>query len=532
MCSMLPPLGERTVAHVLDGNLARHPDKTALRDPEVSLTYAELHAAARRLGGGLAGLGAGRGSPVLLMLDNHVDAVVAWLGVSLVGGLEVPVNTAYKGAILAHVLGNSGAETLVVEDRYCTRLAAVADELAALRTVVVRGGDGRDLPTGRFRVVPFDDVAGAAPADPVALQPYDVFGILYTSGTTGPSKGVVMPHGHAYNFATPAYMGVAAEHDVSLVTLPLFHIGGQLWGVYNAFIAGATAVVLPGFHASTFWDDARRYDATFSTLVGAMAGFLLQQPPRDDDRGHGMRRMGITPATADVDAFAERFDVELASGFGMTEASFVLVAPFGTVQPRRCGRPRPDYEVCVADEHDMPVAGGEVGQLLVRPREPWTMMLGYHGLPDKTQEAWRNLWFHTGDAFYEADDGELVFVDRIKDAIRRRGENVSSSEVEAAVLAHDAVAECAVVAVPSEHSEDEIKAVVVLVPGRRLPEAELIGFLVDRLPYFMVPRYVEIVGELPKTPTQRVQKQALRERGLTPNTWDREAAGIRVTRDS
>jgi carnitine-CoA ligase len=528
----LPDLSQRTVSAVLDSALAAHPDKLALRSPDEAYTYAQAHDRALALAGGVLGLGAERPDPVLLMLDNHLDFVLAWLGLALTGLVEVPVNTAYKGRMLAHLVNDSRARMLVVEERYCERVAAVAGELERLETVVVRGGDGEALRDSGLRAVPFAEVEGGSPASRVEVAPRDIVGVMYTSGTTGPSKGVLVPHAHAYGYSTPAAYGAAAADDTTVVTLPLFHIGGQWAGVYNALIAGASAVVLPGFSASEYWDQATRYGCTFTLLLGAMADFLWRQPPRDSDADVSMRRVIMVPVIAEVDEFAARFGVEVGTAYGLTEGSSPIVADFGAARPKRCGRPREDFDVRLVDENDMEVQRGEVGELILRPHDPWSVMAGYLGRPEATTESWRNLWLHTGDAMYQDEEGEFVFVDRMKDAIRRRGENVSSFEVEAAILEHPTVAQAAVVAVSSEHTEDEIKAVVVPAEGESVDPEELLRFLVDRLPYFMVPRYVELADDLPRTPTEKIRKQVLRDAGVTERTWDREEAGIKVSRES
>jgi crotonobetaine/carnitine-CoA ligase len=528
----LPPLEERTVPAVFASALRTRPDAVAVRDPERSLTYAALHDAALRVAGGFSSAGVAAGEPLLLLLDDHLDFVLAWLATALTGRVEVPVNTAYKGRMLAHVVGDAGARVIVTEERYCARLAAILDEIPSLETVIVRGGPGEALAGTRVRVVAWEEVRdGSAPGAPVAIRPWDQLAIMYTSGTTGQSKGVHVTHAHAYGYCSPEVYGAASEGDVALVSLPLFHIAGQWAGVYNALIAGASAVVLPRFSASGFWDDVRSYGATYALLLGAMATFLQRQPERPGDAGTTLSRVLMVPVIAGVEAFAERFGVVVGTAYGSTEGSTPIAARFGEARPKRCGRPREDFDVRLVDEHDVEVPRGEVGELVLRPHDPWSVMAGYHGLPEATARAWRNLWLHTGDAMREDTDGNLEFMDRTNDAIRRRGENVSSFEVEAEVNAHPSVLESAVIGVRSDDTEQEIMAVVALQDGAALDPAELIGRLAERLPYFMVPRYVEVVGELPKTPTQKVRKEVLRSTGVTAATWDREAAGIKVRRD-
>jgi crotonobetaine/carnitine-CoA ligase len=262
-----------------------------------------------------------------------------------------------------------------------------------------------------------------------------------------------------------------------------------------------------------------------------MVPFLLKLPPGPGDRDHTLKKVVLVPLSDDAQAFADRFGVDVYTTFNMTETSWPLVSERNPAARGTCGRPRPGVEARIVDDNDCEVAPGAAGELILRTDTPWAMNHGYHNNPEATARAWRNGWFHTGDAFRRDEDGNFFFVDRLKDAIRRRGENISSFEVEAELMAHPAVREAAAVAVPSEHGEDEVLAVVAPVAGGSVDPAELLGFLVPRMPHFMVPRYVRVLAELPKTPTQKVQKNLLRADGVTPDTWDREAAGIRVRRE-
>ena len=520
----LVPLAQRTLSAVLEGHLRDRADRPAVRDVERSMAYGALYEEALAFASGFAVLGVARQEPVLLMLDNHLDFVLAWWALSLTGRIEVPVNTAYKGSILAHVINNSGARVLVIDAAYVPLLNAVADQLDRLEHVVIRGAPAGTVElAARFRPRPWDALRGPR-EQPAQLDPWDLIGIMYTSGTTGPSKGVRVTHAHAWGYAAPQVLGLAEPHDVSLCTLPLFHIGGQWAAIYNNVIAGGSSVVLPRFSATTFWDDVRHHGCTYTLLLGAMANFLFRQPARPDDAAHPLRRVMMVPVMAQVEAFQARFGIEsICTAYGLTEGSTVLRAPLGRAEPGKVGWPRPDFEVRLVDAHDQPVADGEMGELVIRTHEPWMVMDGYHAMPQATADVWRNQWLHTGDAFRREPDGQFVFLDRIKDAMRRRGENVSSFEVEKEISEHPAVLECAVIAVASDASEDEIKACVVLRDGQPLDAAPLLAFLDERLPYFMVPRYVEFMAELPKTPTAKIRKQQLREAGLNPMTYDRTA---------
>jgi crotonobetaine/carnitine-CoA ligase len=288
-------------------------------------------------------------------------------------------------------------------------------------------------------------------------------------------------------------------------------------------------VIRDAFKTTEFWSDIRKFGCTGTLLVGAMANFLYRQEPRPDDADNPLRYVVMAPVIPEVDDFKRRFGCDVVTAYSMTELSVPIVSwerEVNGVNYRSCGRVRPGVHVRVVDDHDYPVGPGVIGELVVRSDEPWALSPTYWRMPEKTVEAWRNGWFHTGDAFRYDENGDFFFMDRIKDAIRRRGENISSFEVEAAVNSYQDVLESAAVAVPSEWSEDEVKVAVVPKPGRSIDPAKLIEFLIPRMPRFALPRYIEIVETLPKTPTERVQKAIIREAGVSAQTWDREKAAI------
>jgi crotonobetaine/carnitine-CoA ligase len=527
----LPDISERTLGAAFERALAEDPDATAQIGPDGSCTVAQSHDRSLRIAAGLAGLGVGHQEPVALLLDNSLDAVHAWSGAGLGAMVEVPVNTAYKAGFLSHVLNDSGAQLIVCEDLYVERIEQVAGDLTALTTIVIRG-DARaaDALDRSMRVVAFDDLAGHEPLVPPRIDAGDLMAYMYTSGTTGRSKGVLISHAHAYTYASREDQARPVPGDSVLVTLPLFHLAGQWYGVYQALIHRALCVVEPGFSVSRFWPTVREHGITVTVMLGAMAELLQQAEPRADDADNPLELAIMAPLASDVDRFRARFGVQLAAVYGMSEIGAVLNGPPDTVVGGECGFPRDGFELRLVDDGGNDVAAGQVGELWVRPEDPRLVMRGYHGLPEKTAETLVDGWVHTGDAFRTDDDGRFYFSDRMKDALRRRGENISSFEVERIINEHPDVFESAVVAVPSELTEDEIKAVVVPRPGRGIDLEELTRFLVDRLPYFMVPRYLEVVAELPKTPTQKVHKHLLRDRGVSDATWDREAAGIVLRR--
>lgn len=521
-----PPLLERNVASVMRGQLERRPDKMAVRDEHRALTYRELVDEALDFAGAMIDLGLERQQPLLMMLDNHLDFISTWIGLSLTARVEVPVNTGYRGTILAHVIRNTAARILLIEDKYLERLAEVGDALDVIDTIIVRGDASlaAALPE-RIRVIGFSDLARRR-AEIDDVKPWDIVAIMYTSGTTGPSKGALVPHGHAYGYASPYVWGRSGEEDTNLAALPLFHVTAQWAGVYNALIAGASAVVLGRFSATTFWQDARKYGCTYTTALGAVAQFLLNQPPHPEDRDHPIRSVGMSPVIAEVEQFKERFGIErVGTGYGSTEANASILAPPGLAVAGHCGYLREDFELRLVDENDMDVAPGQVGEALVRSKEMWSTTAGYVNMPEATAKSWRNMWFHTGDLLRQAENGQYVFCDRNNDAIRRKGENISSFEVERELETHPSIAEAAAIKAPSNHSDDEVKACLALHPGASFDLSDLVEHLKARMPAFMVPRYFEVFDKLPKTPTEKIQKAELRKDCLNARTWDRERGG-------
>jgi crotonobetaine/carnitine-CoA ligase len=358
--------------------------------------------------------------------------------------------------------------------------------------------------------------------------------MIYTSGTTGPSKGVLVPWASLHEIVGVLPEGVVPEGHSYYSIYSGFHIAGKA-AFYASQVFGRRLVFRDVFSATHYWDDVRRFECSFGGLVGSMASLLLARPPRPDDADHPLAGVIMAPLIPEIEAFRSRFGVRVCTAYGMTEIAYPFASGWELANLRSCGRLRqgpPGYQVRVVDADDEELGPGCVGELVVRTDSPWIITPGYFGMPEKNADAWRNGWYHTGDAFEYDAEGNFYFVDRIKDAIRRRGENISSFEVEAGVGAYPAVLECAAIGVPSEHGEDEVKVVIVPRPGESLDPAELIHFLASRMPRFMIPRFVEVTDQLPKTEaTQRTRKFELRESARNEQTWDREAAGIELPRD-
>ncbi|MCC6000071.1 MAG: AMP-binding protein [Pararhodobacter sp.] len=489
--------------------------------------YDAMRTAVRATAAGLQALGVRQGDHVLSWLPNGPDALRVWFAINYIGAVCVPVNLAYRGAILAHVVENSDARVAVVHGDLAERLADI--DTAALETVVTLKGAP---PAGLGALRLLDDAALAGDPDAVTeperpIQPWDLQCIMYTSGTTGPSKGARSSYVHLYSISHDAYFFLR-DGDRYLVNLPLFHVGGTV-ATYAMLLRGESIAVVDSFKASDFWDVVRDTGSTVATLLASMIP-LVSKAAGPEGVESPLRVALMVPLVEDTRAFGQRFGCEIYTLFNMTEVSAPIIsglypAPLGT-----CGKAREGMEVRIVDENDCEVAPGTVGELVVRADRPWALSDGYHRNDAATARAWRNGWFHTGDAFRQDTEGNFFFVDRMKDAIRRRGENISSFEVEAAVSAHPAVKEAAVVAARAEHGDEEVMAVVIPREGQTIEPMAFFEFLVPRLPHFMVPRYLRVLPDLPRTPTQKVQKNVLRDEGVTADTIDREALGLRLKR--
>ena len=526
----VPPREVCVVRYLIDRWAAERGSQVyAVFDDGREWTYAELRRRVVALAAGLQRAGVRQGDHVLAWQPSTPEMLLTYYAINWLGAVYVPINTAYRGTVLDHVIENSDAQLAVVHVDLLPRLKTA--KLAGIASVVVVGGGQWDAP--QLPLLDFADLAASAgePEPPVRpIEPWDTQSIIYTSGTTGPSKGVLSSYLHMYTNPGPEAWYFITGEDRFLVNMPMFHIGGM--GLCFAMLVRGGSIVLPErFSTDRFWPLVRETQASAVFLLGVMATFLLKAPPGEDDRRHGVKKCFIVPLAEGAEEFHRRFGVDVYTIFNMTEISSPIVSEPNPRVRGTCGKVRPGVEVRLVDEHDCEVAVGAVGEMIIRTDRPWAMNSGYHKAPEATARAWRNGWFHTGDAFRRDVDGNYFFVDRIKDAIRRRGENISSFEVEAELVAHPKVREAAAVAVPSPYGEDEVLAVVAPSPGCTIEPAELIEFLRDRLAYFMIPRYVRVLPELPKTPSSKVMKVELRKEGVTPDTWDREQAGVVVRRD-
>ena len=521
---------DRTLPAMLTRQAERFAQKPLVTAGRTTWTYAETYGAAARCAGILRSAGIQLGDRVAIICSNRIEFLEIVLGCAWLGAVAVPINVASRGPQLQHILSNCAARLLVMEAAYAENLAFLDPSELAIEAVWLIDGT-TDVRLGNVVSMPMPHgcerlaAAPARPADPAL--------ILYTSGTTGPSKGVCCPQAQYFWWAvnTASLLQLRAD-DVLCTSLPVFHTNA-LNTFYQALLTGSSVCFEKRFSASRFFASLAHNRATVTYLLGAMVPILLSRPRSADEAAHTVRIALAPGVPAQFHAeFEQRTGIRLLDGWGSTETNFVLGTTIERQKPGLMGPVFEGFQARVADDQDSDVPDDTAGELVVRADDPLAFATGYFRAPEQTTEAWRNLWFHTGDRVVRQSDGYFRFVDRLKDAIRRRGENISSFEVEQVLLSHSAVANAAAFPVRSPLAEDEVMAAVILHPGHRLKEAELIAFCEPRLPYFAVPRYLEFVHELPTTESGKVQKYKLRERGVTERTWDREASHERPTRHS
>lgn len=513
-----------------------------------SLSYGEAAAQMHAVAGYFSGLGVAPGDRVAVMLPNSLDFVRVWMGLGRLAAVAVFINTELRGAFLQHQLVQSAVERLVIHAALLPALSGLDRSAMALRQLVVvtdhldgpsvGAGAGRHHEVGAAVPLPeWSDLqqlsfAAACHAPPYAgawPKPTDIAGIMYTSGTSGPAKGVLLPHAHLFLFGVGGQKATQLQpEDRYYIPMPLFHVNALGMQLAATLLCGASAVLRARFSAGEWVADIRRFAATATNLLGVQAAFVVAQPADDHDAEHSLRVIVNAPNIPEHERLLRtRFGVrDVISGFGMTEVNIPVWGRLGESRPGAAGWPHAEhFEVIIADpETDEERPRGEVGEILVRPKVPFGFMAGYFREPAKTVEAWRNLWFHTGDAGTMAEDGLVTFIDRIKDCIRRRGENISATEVEQVVAGLPGVAEVAAYAVKSEIAggEDEVMLAVVLAPEATLDAAEIGERAAALLPRFANPRFIALLSELPKTSTGKVQREVLRKRG-TAGAVDRLA---------
>lgn len=533
--SRIPQPEKCVLPYVLRYFAERVPEKPfAVFDSGAEWSYADTIREVSRVAAGLRAVGVDRGDKVLVWLPNGEWALKGWFGVNWAGAVSVAVNTSYKGSLLEHVLDNSDATVALVHPDLLERIPML--ESHGILKVVFTSRGACEAHAEAFRAIgitlrPLSELerGGGDLSAAEGLMPWDTQSIVYTSGTTGPSKGVLSSYLHLYMMGFNCTRGVD-DSDRFLINLPLFHVGGTLF-VTGALVRGASVAVMESFRSESFLGMCRDMGVTQCLLLGAMAGFLMRSQPSEKDKDHHLRRVMVIPLSEDPKSLSERFGFDVFTLFNMSEISAPIISDLNPTALGACGKLVDTYQARIVDENDCEMPIGEPGELVLRADTPWVFFHGYYKMPEATAKAWRNGWFHTGDMFSVDERGDYYFVDRVKDAIRRRGENISSFEVEREVLTHDDVFEAAAVGVPGDGGEEEVLVAVVPREGIELDSVALVTYLEQRLPYFMVPRFIRPMDELPKTPTAKIEKHVLRSEGVTSGTWDREVAGLSIKRE-
>lgn len=530
----LQDLGGGTLGGLLAARAIAAPDNTALVFENQVFTYKQLDVAATSAGAGLLALGLEKGDVVSVLMTNRPEHLFASYGISRAGLVKVSINTAYKGTFLDHNLDHSDTKVLVTEKYLADALMSLEKLPKTLRTIVYVDGLPGNVPSGDVELLSWEELLAKGADEPQfpIVSPHDTCAISFTSGTTGRSKGVVSPHLQGIIMGREAANAFAiTPRDRMYTCMPLFHGMAQVTTGIAALYAGATMVLSRRFSVSNFWEEIRQSEATQASALGSMMHMLLSAPASPRDAEHKVTRIFSAPAPADVlYRFERRYGVHVIEGYGSTEIKNVLYNPLQGRKVGSMGLPTPTSIVEIHDADGEKVPDGEVGEIVYRPQIPHIMLKHYYKEPEKTLESINGLWWHTGDLGSVDNDGFFYFFDRKTDALRRRGENISSQEVETILAIHPEIREAAAVAVRSEVGEDEVMVVLEVSDTSAVDLQDVFKHCIDAMPRFMVPRYYRLVSVLPRTPTGKVQKNILRQAGVTPDTWDHVTAGLKVPR--
>ncbi len=523
-------LTDRVLHRILEDKARRHPNRVVFQFHDEGHTLEQVHLGANRVANGLLALGVKPGDKVAAMLPNCIEFMQLWFGLNRIGAAIVPINVALRGEGLRWQIAQSDSVLVVLDERYADPLLPLSDDLAQVRHLVLRPAPPAARPAlpawPRGGALAWSELTSHGESTPQRDVPFNALSsISFTSGTTGRAKGVMCSHHYWYQIWRSAVQYARyTEDDVLYTGLPFFHAAAH--GTTGpALLADAKAVIAERFSARRMMEDCRRWECTSAKYLGSMIAILMRQPPAPNDHDNSLRLMVGAAAPLDLyHAFEQRFNTQLLELYGMTECNACLVNPYEARRPGACGKPITGYRVKVVDENDMDLPAGAVGEIVVQPERMFLGTTGYYRDPDATLEMFRNFWMHTGDLGYADAEGYFHFVDRKKQALRRRGENISSFEVESVINSHPKVRESCVVGVPADVGDEEVKAVVVLREGASLSAQELVDWCEARMAYFAVPRYVAFRDHLPRTPTERLEKYRLKAEGVTTDCWDREAS--------
>ncbi len=499
-------------------------------------TYEAFIRTGAKIANALGNAGIKAEDTVAIFCLESLSHLHAWMGCCLLGATEVPVNTALRGEPLQHILRMAQPTAVVVSAELIPQLLEANSAVECLRTLIAVGKLDYAAAAQKFGIdfISYEEVlaAGSTKIPEATVAPGTIGSVMFTSGTTGPAKGVMMPNGQLYLMALQVIEATRMQdNDVFYCAHPLNHIAGKYMGVLATFLAGGQIVLDDRFDAASWLDKVRDSGATISIAHGPMIEMIARLPPAPSDRSHNMRRLMCCPMPKHLAGdFERRFDLQSIEMWGMTE----IGCPAWTSSDRQrvpgsCGKPlRNYYDLRIVDpDTDEEMPPNLIGEIVIRPLYPSTIMQGYLGMPEETLKSWRNLWFHTGDAGHLDDNGNMFFVDRLKERIRRRAENISAYDIEVAALSFPQIREVAAVGVPSEfEGDDDIKLCIVCEDN--INPIEVLTFLATRLPPFMVPRYIELLEALPRTPTNKIRKRELSLAGVGAKTWDRNQHNVRL----
>ena len=520
---------------VLKDQASLIPDKDFLQfSYDKALTFSEVNKLANRIANSLNKLGIHKTDKVSVYMPNSLEICLAWFGILKNGSVMVPINTAYVMDFLQYIIESSDSKIIIIAEEYLERLANIQDRIPNIEKVIVWTRNNKDSfesnGYSKTQLISWNDFVtkGSDNEPEVEITHMDHARLMYTSGTTGKSKGVVRPCAADYSSAQnySSIMDLTSD-DTVFTCLPLFHSNAMVMGVYPAMISGCKVIVEEKYSASKFWKWMKDFEVTKFNLVGVMSYFMWNAPVVAEEKQHKVKLVLGSPAPHDIiEEFMERFNILFTEGYGLTEVGqCTFTRPNEPFRVGSCGKESPGYEIKIVNpDTDEELPRNTPGELVLRPRIPNICLHYYYKMPEKTVSDFRNLWFHTGDLCRMDEDGYIFFMDRVKDYIRRRGENISSFEVENLISTHPSIEESAAIAVKLDeqgrHSEDELMIVIVLKENMTLDPKDLIEFLQPIMPKFMIPRFVRFRDSLPKTPTNRVQKVKLRDEGVTKDTWD------------
>ncbi len=525
---------DRVLTRIIEDKARKAPNHVVFQFRDDPITFGELNDEINKAANGFLALGVKPGDKVAIMLPNCADFLYAWFGLNKIGAVEVPINVSLKGDGLAYQIVQSDSVALVADTEYLDRLEGVVEQLTTVQHVVFRSADGLFPDWFGMETLGVSELmAHPATTPDIKVNFSDLATIIYTSGTTGVSKGVMLSHYYWYDIWSNAVQYARyTEDDVLYSGLPFFHGNAQGITIGPVILTEARAVLVERFSASQLWDDCRKWECTEANYIGGIIPILLKQPPREDDADNPLRIMvGAAAPQDEWNEFQRRFNTKIMEVYGMTECYCCLASPYEAPRAGSCGKAITGWDVRIVDDDNNEVSPGKLGEFTSRPQDKHVGTTGYYNMPDASAELIQDDgWMHTGDLGRMDEDGYFFFVDRKKQAIRRRGENISSFEVEAVISSNPAVLESCVVGVPSDVGEEEVKAVVVLKPNEVITEEELVRWCEPRMAYFAIPRYIAIREDLPKTPSERVEKFKIKTEGITSDCWDREEAGIELKR--